>query len=442
MKNAVTITMIFKASALNRDEKTGGNILTIKKLKRGDGKVYPFISRPAMRHYLWYTLWRKNPERWKPAEVKLAQNGVIQFDLRKGNAITSAELDLFGYMSTIKGETSITRKATLGITKAEGLEPYECDMGFYSNHGLVKRGLEQGLNATPDLHNKEEFLGFFKVSFTLDLERMGVEELPYSIDTQPLRDNEKWSIVYTNVSVSLPKGMEKGKEGDKWIDKSGKKILWKKGSEFYARGEDIEKFFDHETSTIKFTDKGKQIPVIEKVKIGEEEWFRLDVSEEEFREKDKKFYLKRFTEIPIDLLEKKEPEDVNFTKKRFKLKCSEKVSRIQDVLETLRDGLIYHSSTENYGIVPLFFAAAIVDIPIPVLHSYVTVTKIERDRFQIDKEVFTKARDNSWVKKIYVQSVFKENEIEEKDSDKFITNWETFLKEVLDDKCKENGKDE
>lgn len=51
----ITLTMIFEGSALNRDEKASGNILSIKKLKRGD-KTVSFIVKPAMRYYLFKTL--------------------------------------------------------------------------------------------------------------------------------------------------------------------------------------------------------------------------------------------------------------------------------------------------------------------------------------------------------------------------------------------------
>ena len=140
----ITLTMIFEGSALNRDEKIGGNILSIKKLKQGN-KTISFIGKPAIRHYLFETLKKAG---WTPAKVT-GQGEVVQFDITKDDILTSEELDAFGYMYTIGNQASITRKAPVGITKAIGLESYEGDMAFYANHDLVNRGIKQGLNVTP-----------------------------------------------------------------------------------------------------------------------------------------------------------------------------------------------------------------------------------------------------------------------------------------------------
>jgi len=437
MKKAVTITMIFKASALNRDEKSGGNSLTIKKLKRGDGNAYPFISRPAMRHYLWYTLWRKNPERWKPAEVKLAQREVIQFDLSKENTITSAELDLFGYMSTI-GET-ITRKAPLGITKAEGLEPSDGDIAFYSNHELVRRGKEQGLDAQPDLYNKEESLGFFKVSFTLDLERIGVMEEFYKYDiTYEKYENNKEAkeivirVPGKNVEIKpnkkkkLTKEIEDGKEYEGKIGNSKVKFKRNKGEIYFYMNKIKEKIKEGKLSlNIKEELEGDwvilDLPEPNKAikagtKNGENVWIISNEIE---------------VKIPIKDIDEKN-SSLKSKQIRLILNSKERESRIKDVLEALHGGLIYHSSTENYGIVPLFLAAAIVNLPIPILHNYVVVNTIERNRFEIDKDTFKKSLNNPYVEKVYVESVFSENEVD--CGDKQVREWDNFVNEVIEEK--------
>ncbi len=168
----VTITVIYEANALNRDEKIGGNILSIKKLSR-NGQTFSFIGKPALRHYLFTTLQKAYGEDWQPAPVTVQEGGVVQFDIFQADILTYAELDAFGYMYTIADQASITRRAPVGITKAVSLEVYPGDMAFYANHDLVRRGIEQGLSATPDLYNKEEHQSFYKASFTIDLDVLG-----------------------------------------------------------------------------------------------------------------------------------------------------------------------------------------------------------------------------------------------------------------------------
>jgi CRISPR-associated protein Cst2 len=171
----VTITIIFDGSALNRDEKIGGNILSIKKLNV-NGEVRSFIGKPAIRHYLFQTL--SHYKTWQPAPVTLRGGGqqqTVQFDLTKADILTHPELDLFGYMFTIEGERSITRKAPLGITKAVSLSGYEADTAFYANHDLVNRGRLQGLEINPNPYNKEEHASFYKVSFSIDTQLLGTD---------------------------------------------------------------------------------------------------------------------------------------------------------------------------------------------------------------------------------------------------------------------------
>jgi CRISPR-associated protein Cst2 len=199
LKN-ITITIIFEGSALNRDEKLAGNILSIKKLRRKDG-TYTFISKTAIRHYLFSTL--KKKFEWKEAAVCLSGSGdkkVVQFDITKDDILTSPELDAFGYMYTIGDERSITRKSPIGITKAISLEPYEGDMAFYCNHDLVQRANKDGEDAKPNPFSKEEHVSFYKVSFTIDVERLGKDE--WIVNQRPNFNNNE-------LKITLPDGKEK-----------------------------------------------------------------------------------------------------------------------------------------------------------------------------------------------------------------------------------------
>jgi len=165
----ITITIIFDGSALNRDENIGGNIQSIKKLNIG-GKVVSFLSRPAIRHYLFNTLVRS--ANWKSASIR-GQDQVAQFDILTDDILSSEELDAFGYMFTIKDQNSITRKSPVGITKAISLSSYEQDMIFYANHNLVQRGNNIGLNLTPNPFQREEHESLYKVSFSIDSKIFG-----------------------------------------------------------------------------------------------------------------------------------------------------------------------------------------------------------------------------------------------------------------------------
>jgi CRISPR-associated protein Cst2 len=201
LKN-ITITIIFEGSALNRDEKLAGNILSIKKLRRKDG-TYSFISKTAIRHYLFSTL--KKKFEWKEAAVCLSGSGdkkVVQFDITKDDILTSPELDAFGYMYTIGGERSITRKSPIGITKAISLEPYEGDMAFYCNHDLVQRAINQGEDAKPDIFSKEEHTSFYKVSFTIDAQRLGKDG--WIVNQRPNFNNNN-----NELKIKLPDDKEK-----------------------------------------------------------------------------------------------------------------------------------------------------------------------------------------------------------------------------------------
>ena len=206
----ITITIIFEGSALNRDEKIGGNILSIKKITRGN-RTFSFIGKPAIRHYLFRTLVAAS--KWKPAEVRVEkgkgrEKGIVQFDITKDDIITSEELDAFGYMYTIEGENAIVRKAPVGITKAVSLEPYFGDMAFYANHDLVKRG--KHLGATPDINNREEHLSFYKLSFTIDTERLGRDE--WIVSKEPSVDNGTLKITLHNSNGKKIQNVQKNGE--------------------------------------------------------------------------------------------------------------------------------------------------------------------------------------------------------------------------------------
>ncbi|NPA80365.1 MAG: type I-B CRISPR-associated protein Cas7/Cst2/DevR [Thermotogae bacterium] len=302
----LTITVIFEGSALNRDEKIGGNILSIKKLVRG-GRVYSFISKPAIRHYLWSTLYKAY--NWKPAALR-ADNDVIQFDITKDDILTSPELDAFGYMFTIGNQASIVRKAPVGITKAISIEPWEGDMAFYANHDLVRRAQRSGQeDATPNPYAKEEHVAFYKVSFTIDADRLGRDE--WVVSKEPKYKDGK-------LILTLSDGKKKGK-GKKGGNQEGEAI--EKEIDAKIKSQDGQKT-TYETGggtiTVEKLDGGKYLVV-------------------------------------------------------FELNDKEKRERIRQILEAIKDGLYSQSSGELNSIVPVFLVAAAVKVPVPVFHPHIDV---------------------------------------------------------------------
>lgn len=219
----VTITVIYEANALNRDEKIGGNILSIKKLSR-NGQTFSFIGKPALRHYLFATLQKAHEEDWRPAPVTV-QGEVVQFDILRADILTHAELDAFGYMYTIGNRTSITRRAPVGITKAVSLEVYPGDMAFYANHDLVARGIRQGLSATPSPYNKEEHQSFYKASFTIDLDVLG--EDVWIVDKVNFSSGNLEVIISEEHKKTIPSVTQKGGQNNQQsyeCSKNGKKM--------------------------------------------------------------------------------------------------------------------------------------------------------------------------------------------------------------------------
>jgi len=310
LKN-ITITIIFEGSALNRDENLAGNILSIKKLRRKDG-TYSFISKTAIRHYLFSTLVRNG---WKEADVCLSGSGdkkVVQFDIAKDDILTSPELDAFGYMYTIGGEMAITRKSPIGITKAISLEPYEGDMAFYCNHDLVQRAINKGEDAKPNPFSKEEHVSFYKVSFTIDVERLGKDEWVFPKKVE--RNNK----VYTR----------------KLVEDNNKIQIIESPSQESLRGR---------------SDEGERTIF--------EHTFKENISD-----------LKRKGELGI-------VDDDRKIKIDFILSPNEKKERIKQILEAIRNGLHAQSSGEANSIIPLFMIAGAVKIPSPISHPYIYLAR-------------------------------------------------------------------
>lgn len=160
-RDGLTITMVFEAQSANYGEGFG-NISVLKKLSRGDGKMYSYISRQALRYNIVEQL------KWDTTPVS-NESKVVQF--APDATITDyPEIDLFGYMKTKASEGAGTRSAVARLSHAISLENYNSDMDYLNNMGLAKRKDMPNALAQSELHKS-----FYVYTLTLDLDRVGVD---------------------------------------------------------------------------------------------------------------------------------------------------------------------------------------------------------------------------------------------------------------------------
>lgn len=176
-KKGLSITLVFKAQSLNYGEGIG-NISELKKLTRGDGSVYTFTSRQALRYDI-VRLGNKMFD-WN-LEVVDKSKGTVQF---KENLTIedSEEMDLFGYMKTAKNDGSSVRSAAVRLSNAISLEDYRSDMEFLNNKGLADR-----IGEFPNLANIEQHLSYYTYTITIDLEKVGVDNGVEITDEEKIR---------------------------------------------------------------------------------------------------------------------------------------------------------------------------------------------------------------------------------------------------------------
>lgn len=170
MAKGFTASVVFQAQSLNYDEGIA-NISVLKKLTRGDGTLLTFASRQALR----YDIVRLGHDMYDwNLQVVDKSKGTVQF--RDDMSIRdSVEMDLFGYMKTSKKSDSDagganTRPAVVRLSHAISLEPYRSDTEFLTNKGLADR-----IGEHPNIANIEQHLSFYTYTFTIDLDKVGVD---------------------------------------------------------------------------------------------------------------------------------------------------------------------------------------------------------------------------------------------------------------------------
>jgi CRISPR-associated protein Cst2 len=170
-KTGVTISMIFEAESANYGEGFG-NIAVLKKLSRGDGNAYTYISRQALRYSIINQLGWDNTEVYKDGS---GENAVVQF-APTATIDKYPEIDLFGYMKTkskskdSKGGASL-RPAVVRLSNAISLESFNADLDYLTNMGLAKRKGYENSIAQSEIHKS-----FYAYTITIDLDRIGIDQ--------------------------------------------------------------------------------------------------------------------------------------------------------------------------------------------------------------------------------------------------------------------------
>lgn len=162
----LTLSIIFEAESANYGEGFG-NISSLKKMSRGDGYSYSYISRQALGYNI------RKQLKWNNTPVS-DKDKVVQHD-KDASIKDYPEIDLFGYMKTGKNsinETSNTRSATVRLSNAIALENYNSDLDFLTNMALAKRGNFDNAIAQSEIHKS-----YYAYTVTIDLDRVGIDEI-------------------------------------------------------------------------------------------------------------------------------------------------------------------------------------------------------------------------------------------------------------------------
>ena len=168
----LTMTIVFEAESANYGEGVG-NVSTLKKVSRGSGESFSYISRQALR----YNIVQQMIPSDKLAPVKAEGSGekkVIQYQY-DSSIKDYSEIDLFGYMKTEKETTGAIRSAVVRLSHAIALETFNGDLDYLTNKGLFDR-LPEGEAKGGNIAQSEIHKSFYAYTITIDLEKVGVDK--------------------------------------------------------------------------------------------------------------------------------------------------------------------------------------------------------------------------------------------------------------------------
>ncbi len=179
----LTITVVFQAESANYGEGIG-NVTSLKKISRGNGESYSYISRQALRYNLVHQMVELNPDY---TLTPVSHEKVIQFH-PEATIEENFEIDLFGYMKTKSGEGAATRSAIARLSNATALETFNGDIDFLTNKGMFdrltdqdKKKAEKGEKDSEDsakggnIAQSEIHRSFYSYTLSVDLDKVGID---------------------------------------------------------------------------------------------------------------------------------------------------------------------------------------------------------------------------------------------------------------------------
>lgn len=163
-KKGLTASFIFEAESANYGEGVG-NVTALKKISRGDGESYSYISRQALR----YNIIQQMGQDITPLDL---DGTVIQFAV-DATIKDYPEIDLFGYMKTKK--PTRTRAAIVRLSNAVSLESFNGDLDFLTNKALLDRYNKQGndLKEGGNIAQSEIHKSYYSYTIAVDLDLVG-----------------------------------------------------------------------------------------------------------------------------------------------------------------------------------------------------------------------------------------------------------------------------
>lgn len=167
IKKGLTFSSIFEAESANYGEGVG-NVTALKKISRGTGESFSYISRQALRYNI--------VEQMGVNDTPLNVDGtVIQFH-PDATIEKYAEIDLFGYMKTTK--PTRTRSAVVRLSNAVALESFQTDIDFLTNKGLFDRynAASEEQKDGGNIAQSEIHKSYYAYTITVDLDRVGIDQ--------------------------------------------------------------------------------------------------------------------------------------------------------------------------------------------------------------------------------------------------------------------------